>query len=194
MAPQTSRRMIAALQISLDGFTQGANGDQDWVDSWADALQLIPNVDTFVLGGRMYADYGEYWEAILADPKRIQPVHERPPSRTEIAYARLAAKTPHVVLSTTLDRVSWPQARIVRNVGALRALKDQPGKTIYVVGGATLVRSLLDEDLIDELRLIVHPVLLGDGKALFAGVKPRSLHFVQAEPTESGRVILTYRA
>src|SRR5258706_4007684 len=165
MTSKTSRTMIAALQISLDGFTQGPNGEQDWVDSWADALQLIPDVDTFVLGGHMYPDYGEYWEAIHADPERVQPVHERPPSRSEIAYARLAAKTPHVVLSTTLERVSWPQARILRDVGELRALQGQPGKNMYVVGRATLVRSRLDEDLIDELRLIVHPRLLACGKA-----------------------------
>jgi len=63
-----------------------------------------------------------------------------------------------------------------------------------VVGGAALVACLLNEDLIDELRLIVHPILLGDGKALFKGVKKRrSLVLVQAESTGSGRVILTYR-
>jgi dihydrofolate reductase len=65
---------------------------------------------------------------------------------------------------------------------------------MYVVGGATVVASLLNEDLLDELRLIVHPILLGGGKALFAGVdKRRSLTLVSAESTESGRVILTYR-
>ena len=60
MASNTSRTMIAALQVSLDGFTQGPQGEKDWVDSWADAIELIPDVDTFVLGGRMYPDYGEY--------------------------------------------------------------------------------------------------------------------------------------
>ncbi len=60
MASTTSRTMIAALQISLDGFMQGPHGEKDWVDSWADAIQLIPDVDTFVLGGHMYPGYGEY--------------------------------------------------------------------------------------------------------------------------------------
>ena len=68
MTSNTSRRMIAALQVSLDGFTQGPNGEKDWADSWADAIQLIPDVDTFVLGGRMYPDYGQYWESIYDDP------------------------------------------------------------------------------------------------------------------------------
>jgi dihydrofolate reductase len=188
--------MIAALQVSLDGFTQGEDrGEAEWVDSWADAIQLIPDVDAFVQGGGMYPGYGEYWASIYADPQRVAPFSTRAPYDREIAYARLAAKTPHYVLSTTLESVSWPPtARIIRDVAELRTLKGQAGKNIYVVGGATLVASLLNEDLIDELRLIVHPILLGGGKALFAGVdKRRSLNLVQAESTKSGRVLLTYR-
>ena len=195
MASNTSRKMVAALQVSLDGFTQGPNGEKDWVDSWAAAIELIPEVDTFVLGGRMFPDYGEYWESIHADPQRVPPFQERIPSKSEIAYARLAAKTPHVVLSTTLERVSWPPtAQIIRDVAELRTLKGQAGKNMYAVGGATLVASLLNEDLIDELRLIVHPIVLGNGQALFGGVNKRhSLDLVQAKSTESGSVILTYK-
>ena len=194
MASSTSRTLIAALQVSLDGFIQGPNGEKDWVDSWADALELIPDVDTFVLGGHMYPGYGEYWESIDANPGRVLPFQERMPSQKEIAYARLAARTPHIVVSTTLDTVSWPTARIVRDVAELRTLRGQPGKNVYVVGGGTLVASLLNENLIDELRLIVHPVVLGQGQALFGGVKKRlSLDLVQAKSTECGRVILTYR-
>ena len=65
---------------------------------------------------------------------------------------------------------------------------------MYVVGGATFVASLLNEGLIDELRLIVHPIVLGNGQALFGGVNNRlSLDLLQAKATESGRVIVTYR-
>ena len=191
-----ARLMIAALQISLDGFTQGSDqGGAEWVDSWADALALIPDVDAFVQGTGMYPGYGLYWESIYTDPTRVAPFQERVPSAREIEYAKLAAKSPHYVVSTTLDTVSWPPtARIVRTIGELRALKNEPGKNMYVVGGPTLVTSLLNENLIDELKLIVHPLLLGGGKALFAGVtQRRSLQFVQAEPTKSGKVILTYR-
>jgi dihydrofolate reductase len=194
MASKPSRTMIAALQVSLDGFTQGPHGEKDWVDSWSDAIELIPDVDTFVLGGHMYPDYGEYWKAIDANPERVPPFQDRIPTKSEIAYARLAAKTPHIVLSTTLESVSWPAARIIRDIAELRTLKGQPGTNMYVVGGATLVANLLNEGLIDELRLIVHPIVLGKGQALFSGVNKRlSLDLVQAKPTESGRVIVTYR-
>jgi dihydrofolate reductase len=195
MTSQASRKMIAALQVSLDGFIQGPEGEKDWADSWASALGLIPDVDMFVLGARMYPDYGEYWKAILDNPERVPPFQERVPSQSEIAYARKAVQTPHVVLSTTLRKVSWPpNAQIVRSVAELRTLKGRPGKNAYVVGGATLVASLLNEGLIDELRLIVHPVVLGKGRGLFDGINRRlSLDLSQAKSTESGRVIVCYR-
>jgi dihydrofolate reductase len=191
-----ARQMIAALQISLDGFTQGSDqGGPEWVDSWADAIALVPDVDTFVQGAHMYPGYGIYWESIYADPTRLAPFQGRVPSAREIAYAKLAAKSPHYVVSSTLKSVSWPPtARITRNIEELRALKSQPGKNIYVVGGPTLVTSLLDANLLDELKLIVHPLLLGSGKALFAGVtRRRALQFVNATPADSGRVVLSYR-
>jgi dihydrofolate reductase len=195
----TSRKMISAMQVSLDGFVEDPDGKTDWVESWADAIQLIDDVDTFLLGGHMYPGYGEYWGSIHADPQRMPPNPEVPsqegrlPSSSEIAYARLAAQTPHVVLSTTLKSVSWPNGQIVRDIAEVRALKDAPGKNIYVVGGAGLVASLLDADLIDELRLIVHPVIVGGGKPLFKGVRQHSLEFVHTQPSKSGRVILNYR-
>ena len=195
MTSQTSRKMIAALQVSLDGFIEGPEGEKDWADSWASAFGLIPDVDMFVLGARMYPDYGDYWKAILANPDRVPPFQDRVPSQGEIAYARKAVETPHVVLSTTLGKVSWPpNAQVVRNVAELRVLKGQPGKNAYVVGGATLVASLLNEGLIDELRLIVHPVVLGKGRGLFDGIDQRlTLELSQVKSTESGRIIVCYR-
>ena len=76
----------------------------------------------------------------------------------------------------------------------LTALKAQPGGAVYVVGGPGLVRTLIDEALLDELRLIVHPVALGAGTGLFDGIARRpALTLVDSEPTASGRVNLTYR-
>ncbi len=189
--------MIAALQVSLDGFTQGSDqGGTEWVDSWADALALVPDVDAFVQGSHMYPGYGVYWESIHADPNRLAPFQNRLPNARELEYAKFAAKTPHYVVSRTLESVSWPPtARITRHFDELRSLKRQPGKNIYVVGGPTLVTNLLNEGLLDEIKLIVHPLLLGGGKALFAGVtKRRSLTFLSAAPAESGKLVVTYRA
>ena len=139
--------------------------ERHWVDSWADAMQLVPEVDTFVQGAGMYPGYGEYWESIYTHPQRVPPFQTRLPSDREIEYAQLAAKSPHYVVSRTLNSVSWPPtARIIRDISELQAVKGQAGGNIYVVGGATLVANLLNADLLDELRLIVHPLLLGGGR------------------------------
>ncbi len=80
---------------------------------------------------------------------------------------------PDIVLSRTLDNVAWKNTRIVRDIEEIRGMKQQPGKDMHAVGGATLVGSLLNQGLIDELRLVVQPIVLGGGKALFKDVKER---------------------
>ena len=118
----------------------------------------------------------------------------RAPYPREVTYARLAAETPHLVLSTRLTDTSWPTARIVRDIEEIRGLRQQPGNAFYVVGGPGLVASLVNADLLDELHLIVHPVVTGGGTALFGGIaKRQALEFVSAEPAASGRIHLTYR-
>jgi dihydrofolate reductase len=188
-----SRPVIAALQMSLDGYIQGANGEVDWVDGWNEALDLLSDVDAAVVGGGTYPGYEQLWGSIAADPQSGAAMLGRDPSAGEVEYARWTQRTPHYVLSTTLDEVKWGTARLMRGVSELRSLKDQPGGAIYVIGGASLVSTLLNERLIDELRLIVHPIILGGGKAPFAGVNPQFLELVQSQAGRSGRVVLMYR-
>lgn len=112
----------------------------------------------------------------------------------EVEYAHWTQQTPHFVLSTTLNDVSWDNARVIRDVSEVRSLRDEPGAAIYVIGGAALVANLMNEDLVDELRLIVHPIILGGGKSPFAGVTDRrKLELVRSDPGRSGRVTLTYQ-
>jgi len=88
-------------------------------------------------------------------------------TKNENAYARRADKIPHIVISKTLDKVAWKMTRIVRDVEEIRRMKQQPGRDMVVLGGATLVSSLVNLGLIDELRLMINPLILGGGKALF---------------------------
>jgi dihydrofolate reductase len=186
------------LQVSLDGFIEGPNGEIDWAmaedeDTWKDVFEMLSHVDTFILGRKMYPGYEQYWLAVLANPDGILPFSGRVASKNEIAYARLADKTPHIVLSKTLDKVVWKTTRIVRNVEEIRRLKQQPGKDMYAVGGATLVSSLMNQGMIDEVQLLVNPIILGRGKALFKDVKDRqALKLVRTKPFKSGRVSLVY--
>jgi dihydrofolate reductase len=188
------RTLIAAMQVTLDGRILGPDGEVDWVDSWADGLELLPPVDAFVLGGGMFPEYERFWAAVLEDPAAVADMLGRDPYPREIAYAQVAAETPHLVVSTTLEEVTWPTARIVRNLDEIRVLRQQPGKAVYVVGGPGLVAALLDAHLLDELRLIAHPVLVGGGSPFLDGITERhDLGLVAAEPMASGRVCLTYR-
>jgi dihydrofolate reductase len=187
------RKIIAALVVSVDGFIEGPNGELDWVDTWEDPFDLLPQIDTCILGRRMYPGYEQYWGAILANPDGVLSFTGRVATKGEIEYARFAEGTPHVVLSRTLDTVGWTNTRIVRDVEDIRRTKQQPGKDMHAVGGATLVGSLMNQCLIDELRLVVHPIVLGGGTALFKHVTERhALRYLETKPLKSGLVRLTY--
>ncbi|HWS19506.1 MAG TPA: dihydrofolate reductase family protein, partial [Nitrososphaera sp.] len=107
---ETGRKIIAALQVSVDGFIEGPNGEMDWAmaedeETWKDVFEMLSHMDTFILGRRMYPGYEQYWLAVLANPDSVLPFSGKVASKNEIAYARLADKTPHIVLSKTLDQV-----------------------------------------------------------------------------------------
>jgi dihydrofolate reductase len=194
LTTSNSKNLIAVLQMTVDGRILDSDGGSDWVDSWADGLELLPTADAFVLGAGMFSGYQHFWTAMLDDHAAVAEMLGRDPYPREVEYARLASQTEHLVLSTTLTEVTWPSARIVRSIDEIRAFKhDGPG-TAYVVGGATLVTSLLEAGLLDELRLIVHPILVGAGQGI-TGVlsRPRRLKLVATEPSAGECVTLTYR-
>src|SRR5262245_11710163 len=141
------RQIIAALVVSVDGFIEGPNGELDWVDTWEDPFDLLPQIDTCILGRGMYPGYETYWSAILADPGGILPFTGKVATKGEIADAKCAERTPHLVLSRTLDHVAWKNTRIVRAVEAIRRMKRQPGRDMHAVGGATLIGNLMNQCL-----------------------------------------------
>ena len=189
------RNVIAAFRVSVDGYIQGPDGEVDWVENWEDAFDLMPRIDACVMGAGMYPGYELYWSTILANPAGELPMTGKVASPGEVRWARFAEKTPHFVLSKTLGAASWKSARIVRDVEEIRKLKEQPGKDIYAVGGPTLVSGLMSLGLIDELRLMIHPVVLGGGKPLSNDLKRRQgLTLVKTETLKRGIVRLTYNA
>jgi dihydrofolate reductase len=114
-------------------------------------------------------------------------------TKNENAYACRADTIPDIVLSKTLDKVAWTVTRIIRDVEEIKRLKQRPGKNMLTFGGATFVSSLVNLGLIDKLHLMVNPLILGGGKALFKDVKERySFKLMQVKPLKSGRVGLTY--
>jgi dihydrofolate reductase len=119
-----------------------------------------------------------------------------PSMKDEVGFAeKMNGMAKHVV-SSTLAEATWNNSTLITGDlrEAVEALKSQDGGDVLVAGSATLVRWLLAERLIDELRLMVHPIVLGCGKRIF-GEQDESVTFelVQAQPLASGTVILTYR-
>ena len=187
------RKIISAMKISVDGYIEDPEGRQDWVDSWEDEYELLDHVDTCILGSVMYPGYEQYWTSAL-DPNRKLPYSDKLPTAKEVEYAQWASKTPHIVVSRKPMEVSWKNSRVISDLEELRNLKQKPGKDIYVIGGAKLVSSMINLGLIDEIWLMINPVLLGGGKPLFEGVTKRHyLKFVSSEERPAGKVYVKYK-
>ena len=115
------------------------------------------------------------------------------PTKAEVEWARFAAATPHYVLSRTLTDAKWPQTTILRGLDEVEALKrEQPGKDLYLMGGAEILRACLKAGLMDELRFIVHPLIAGAGTPLFREPERHGLELRHVEALSEGRVSLVY--
>ncbi len=179
------RNVVAGLFISLDGVTQSP--DQWQFDHFDDDMLAamgahIAAEDTILLGRVTYQEWASYW-----------------PTSTDEPYASHINTTPKYVVSTTLDTVGWGQwdnATLIKGnlADEIARLKQQPGKHIGVAGSPTLVESLLHNDLLDELTLMIHPVVVGSGKRLFTdGGTLKRLQLVDSKTTRTGVVIVTYQ-
>ena len=176
------RRVVAGLFISLDGVIQSPNLWQfDNFDNemMAAMNEHIAREDTILLGRVTYQEWAAYW-----------------PTSTDEPYASHINNTPKYVVSTTLNKVDWKNSTLIRGNLAeeIEKLKKQSGKNIGVAGSPTLVESLLHQNLLDELTLMVHPVVVGNGKRLFKeGRELKRLRLVNSQTTSTGVVLLTYQ-
>jgi dihydrofolate reductase len=188
------RKLIAAMKVSLDGMIAGTEGrDADWVESWAEEYGLTPRIDACIVGGGMYPDYEQYWNTIHEEPDQTRLLG-RLPTPAEVEWAHFAVKTPHYLVSSSVKPALWSTTRVIHGTGDIEALKRQPGKDIYLMGGAELVAGMIDAGVVDELHIILYPVIAGEGKALFATTqRRRKLEVRTFEPLSDGRLHLQYR-
>ena len=187
------RKLIAGMKISVDGKMEGPEGMADWVQAWSEDYGLMPQIDACLLGAGMYPGYERYWTGIQKEPGQSAWITGNPPTPAELEWARFVAHTPHYVLSNTLASALWPNTRFLREQEEIADLKQQPGKDIYLVGGARTTATLIESGLVDELRLIIYPLIAGGGKALFAMTEDRHrLDLRKVHHLPDGRLSLVY--
>ena len=183
------RKVVAHLIITLDGVVVfDAVVDtivklRDTEEVLADFLAKVAEEDAMLLGRVTYQEWADYW-----------------PNSTVEPFASHINSVPKYVVSKTLEAVPWGSsgnATLLKGnlADAITALKQQSGKNIGVHGSPTLVESLLQADLLDELRLEIYPVVAGSGARLFRdGQAIKHLQLVDSKITENGVAILTYKA
>lgn len=179
------RKVVSWLFITLDGVVESPEKWQDFPldgDMIADINAQIATEGAILLGRGTYEAFAQFW-----------------PTSTEEPFASHINKTPKYVVSTTLSKAEWGKwdkpTLIKGNLAKeISKLKKQPDKNIGVSGSPTLVRSLLQENLLDELKLMIHPVVVGKGKHLFTeDLDLKRLQLVDSKVTETGVVIVTYQ-
>ena len=181
------RKLYSFMVVTLDGFYEGPNGEFDWpvVDDEFNefGIEQLQDTDLLLFGRKTYEGMASYWPTPAA-------------REDDPAVAELMNTLPKIVVSTTLTSADWSNTRLVNeNVAEeIAKLKQEPGKGLAVMGSPSLTVSLLGMGLVDELRVMVHPVLLGGGRSLFQSIEGRrSLELRQTRTFSSGNVLLTYR-
>jgi dihydrofolate reductase len=174
------RKIVSGLFISLDGVIESP---EQWHfryfnDEMGDIVGAqMAAADTMLLGRRTYEEFASYW-----------PTSQDP-------FAEVMNGTPKLVASTTLDRLDWQNSTLLRGDirEELSRIKEQPGKDIGITGSAALVRSLIGDGLLDELRLLVHPIVVGSGKRLFeSGLERKALKLIDSRTLSTGVLYVTY--
>ncbi|GHB62522.1 dihydrofolate reductase family protein [Persicitalea jodogahamensis] len=185
------RKLKLQVQISVDGYVAGPNGEMDWMvwgqDTGLEAYvnALTDSIDTILLGRNMTDGFVKYWTHV---------VDNQPESR-EFAFAKKMVETPKVVFTKTLEQSPWANTSLAKGnlEDEVNQLKNQEGDDIIVYGGSTFVSSLIAAGLIDEYHLFVNPVALGSGMSIFGEVKEwLKLTLVKSQAFDCGEVVLCY--
>jgi dihydrofolate reductase len=191
------RKLVVTTFVTLDGVMQSPGApEEDPSGGFDHGGWLVPHFDEelgrqmvewfsgaedFLLGRGTYEVFAAHWPRV--------PVEHDP-------IAKALNTLPKHVASRTLDHVDWDGARLIKGdvAEAVATLKDQDGGELQVHGSAGLIQTLLKHGLVDELRLVIFPVVLGQGKKLFGdGAVPAGLTLAYSSATSAGVVILTYQ-
>jgi dihydrofolate reductase len=181
------RKLLVFNQTSLDGFIADRTGDMSW------AHKQDPEFNDWVAGnargggellfGRVtYQQMASFWPTPMA--------HESMP-----VVAERMNSAPKVVFSRTLTKAEWNNTRLIEGdiTDAVRELKSEPGQGMVLMGSASIVAQLAQHDLIDSYQLVINPIILGTGKAMFEGLdKHLQLKLTSTKVFKNGNVVVSY--
>jgi dihydrofolate reductase len=178
------RKIILDLAVTLDGFIEGTNGEVDWciMDSEMGFINFLNQIDTILYGRKSYDLWGQFTPE-NEDTDIEKEIWELVHSKEKYVFSRTQRGTD--------NKAIFINDNILEEVNKL---KNKPGKDIWLYGGASLITSFINLGLVDEFRLSVHPVILGEGKPLFIDIKQRlNLKMVNTRTFSSGVVQLIYQ-
>lgn len=190
-----TRTVVANISLSLDGRTNGANGDYDmgWIVPHAitdsarnHMIDVTSPATTVLLGRKNYQGFGGYWPSV-ADSADADP--------RDRAFSTWLNSVEKIVFSSTLQEAAWQNSRIVNDDPAVivRDLQKKSGNDIIVLASSSIIKRLLEADVLDRLSITLCPEVAGGGAHLFEdGLFPSSWTLRQSKVTESGAVCLIY--
>mgnify|MGYP000856613727 CR=1 FL=1 len=184
------RKLKLQIQISVDGFIAGPNGEMDWLTAnWTEDIinyvnELTQSMDTILLGKNLATGFIPYWSEVSKDE-----------NNPENEAGKIFSSTPKIVFSKTVSNTEWENTTIENGdfIKKVQALKQKDGKDIIVYGGGKFVSSLIKEQLIDELHLFINPVILGKGMPIFQNIKSiQNLNLISSNSFDCGVNVLVY--
>jgi dihydrofolate reductase len=193
-------RVVAPAFVTLDGYVVGPDEDMSWVIDGFDPVMQddiaedMSQSDMFVFGRVTYEIFTAYWP--YAKPYEKGDGLAPAAGREDPRIIRALNERPKLVFSRTLTGADWQHTRVVDGApeDEVRRLTREPGGTINIQGSASVVQALARADLIDEYRLYVHPVLLGNGKRLYAtGAGRQDFTLAHLKKYDNGVIAMTYQ-
>ena len=192
-------RITVSTFLTLDGIMVGPDEDVSWVIEGFDremaedvALDMSRDSEAFLLGRVTYEIFAAYWPHAIPydEADALAPAAGKEDPR----IIKALNEYPKYVFSTTLPEQEWNNTRVLRGglEDEVRRLRAQPGRAVNIQGSASIVQALTRADLIDEYHLYVHPVLLGDGKPLFAPGARHDLELADVKRYASGVIATRY--
>lgn len=180
-----TRKLVATLFYSVDG--RATRPDAFQFDAFDQELaqlmtESIGHIDDAILGRNSYNEWSSYWPAVTEGP--------------DAGFADFINSTPKHVASTSLQPqdITWSNTKLIDDnlITYISNLKEQPGRDIAIQGSLSVVRQCVEAGIMDEITLIMHPVIVGTGPTLFEGLPLTRLQLVSASTTSKGNVIATY--